>query len=190
MVVTTQIVKKRKRKEEEKRTNERTKEGRKRKHSKLFNMRAVRARMHTCRRHCPVSENEWAIAITQRQHIYDREERWRRIHGVPYVSRTEQRVLDDVRREKMFSFSSSLMLSLLLHLIQAQTDCFLLHCDCTIERCACTVVPYSVTHHQWRGLIQVHIVLCLRVIRFKNTLTDKNRLKKKRCERKPIIFVR
>jgi hypothetical protein len=30
--------------------------------------------MHARRRHYPVSENEWATAITQLQRIYDREE--------------------------------------------------------------------------------------------------------------------
>jgi hypothetical protein len=30
--------------------------------------------MHAHRRHCPISENEWATAITQRERIYDREE--------------------------------------------------------------------------------------------------------------------
>jgi len=69
MVVTTQIVKKRKEKGRRKRTNE----GRKRKTQQVIQHES-RARMHTCKMHCPVSENEWAIAITQRQHIYDREE--------------------------------------------------------------------------------------------------------------------
>jgi hypothetical protein len=86
----------------------------------------------------------------------------------------------------MFCFSSSLMLSL-LHLIQAQTDCFLLHCDCTIERCYTTVVPYSVSHHQWRRLTLVHITFCLRVIRLKNTHTPTR--KTKWYKTKSTIFV-
>jgi hypothetical protein len=69
MVVTTQIVKKKKR-ERKKKKNERRKEE---KNTASYSTES-RARMHTCKMHCPVSENECAIAITQRQHIYDREE--------------------------------------------------------------------------------------------------------------------
>jgi hypothetical protein len=72
------------------------------------------------------------------------------------------------------------MLSL-LHLIQAQTDCFLLHCDCTIDRC-CTVVSYSISYHQWRRLTQMHIAFCLHVIRLANTHTDKKDRKAKQNE--------
>jgi len=139
MVVTTQIVKK---KERKKRTKERTKK----KKTKRLTQQESRAHMHAYRRHHPISENEWGTDITQRQHIRSRSEGGE-IHEGPYVPRAEQRALSDAKREKCsLSLSSSLMLSL-LHLIQVQTDCFLLYCDCTIELC-CTILSYSVYHHR------------------------------------------
>jgi hypothetical protein len=76
-----------------------------------------------------------------------------------------------------------LMLSL-LHLIQVQTDCFLLYCDCTIELC-CTIVSHSVYHHRWWRLTHVYTAFRLCAIRLKKIYTNKNRR-----ETRQTIFVR
>jgi len=139
MVVTTQIVKK---KERKKRTKERTKK----KKTKRLTQQESRAHMHAYRRHHPISENEWGTDITQRQHIYDREakeEKYMKAHTFRAQNKERSAML---KEKNVLSLSSSLMLSL-LHLIQVQTDCFLLYCDCTIELC-CTILSYSVYHHR------------------------------------------
>lgn len=95
-----------------------------------------------------------------------------------------------LRQKKMFflSFSlpPSLMLSL-LHLTQARTDCFLLHCDCTIERYS-AVVAYSVYHHQRRRLARVRTAFRLCVIRLKNTHTGKKY--RRQYKMRPSFFVK
>jgi hypothetical protein len=98
MVVTTQIVKKRKEKGRKKRTKKRRKnEGRENTASYLTREPCA----HACtQKALPYKRERMGHCHhTTRAHIRSRRDEGE-IHGGPYVPRTEQRLLDDARTEK------------------------------------------------------------------------------------------
>ncbi len=99
MVVTTQIVKKRKRERKKKddRKKERMKEGRE--NTASYSTRESRAHARTQKALPYKRERMGHCHHTTRAHIRSRRDEGE-IHGDPYVPRTEQRLLDDARREK------------------------------------------------------------------------------------------
>jgi hypothetical protein len=100
MIVTTQIVKKKeKEKGGKKRTKERIKEGGKNTASYLTR----EPRAHACTQKALPCKRERIgyCHHTTTAHIRSRRDEGE-IHGGPYVPRTEQRLLDDARREKCF----------------------------------------------------------------------------------------